>query len=85
MVDGGWSDELKWGMDLVKTLLSAVLGFYITYHLLDILQLRRTEERAVCAAAVTRMHRALEEFERASPPLQPGHVRRFHRTLPMAR
>ena len=61
-----WSDWFKWWMDVLKTLLTAVLGFGLAYFLLDNLQQRRTEERAVCAAAVTRMQRGLEEFERAA-------------------
>lgn len=73
MVRGGvvvmgknWSDWFKWWMDVTKSLLTTVLGFGLAYFLLDNLQQQRIEERAVCAAAVARMDRALQTFEQAA-------------------
>ena len=66
MTEGNWSDFRSWWMDLLKWSLTFAVGFAISYLIIDNLEQHRSEERALCAATVTRMQRATEMFDQSS-------------------
>lgn len=59
-----WSDSRKWWMDVLKSVVTAVIGFGIAYLLLDRLQEAKNESRAVCLADVERQRSLRDEFRR---------------------
>jgi hypothetical protein len=62
----GWSDARKWWMDVLKSVLTAIVGFWIAYTLLDRLQESRTEKRARCSAAIVEVQQIKNDVWRVT-------------------
>src|SRR5690242_6972561 len=65
-----WSDAQKWWMDVLKSAVTAVIGFGIAYALLDRLEQRRSERQAVCSAAIVDLRQRKDKIWNAARAYQ---------------